>query len=199
MEVLETPMLYAQANNLQLPYGGADQMALHILLHYVQGKDVYSVTAGDEILSVRMGRCENLNETYSVPITEDAHIIHYKGGWRSILFEGSPFTKNRTRSDSWEMFVQYHQIFQKAVAKLNQATGKQFVASKDFGLSEPFYFDTTRLEARPGLYPVYWMLWQILNFFRASGATFLIAFDSTPLAFPNNGKKCRPGVRIDSF
>lgn len=165
LEILSDPGLYAQANNKRLPYGGADQMALHLLLHYKldQRRYQYTLPTGQS-LDFETQPCENLNETYSVPITERTRIIHYKGGWRSILFENGPFTKNRPKKTSWEMFAYYHEIYQKAINFLNQQTGSQFEPT-DFGLTVPVYLDSKTGQEKFGLYPLFWLTWQIKNFF----------------------------------
>lgn len=163
--VLETPELYAQANNKMLPYGGADQMALHLMLGYSLKKQRYEyVLRNGEVVSVSMERCEDLNETLSVSITDQTRIIHYKGGWRSILFEHGPFTKNRPKKDSWEMFLLYHRTFQESITSLNERTNKNF-SSADFGFHKPFYLEPGTLKERPGLYQIYALFWQIKNFF----------------------------------
>lgn len=165
LEILSDPDLYAQANNKRLQYGGADQMALHLLLHYKLDQQRYQYTLPNgQSLDVETQPCEDLNETYSVPITERTRIIHYKGGWRSILFEGGPFTKNRPKKDSWNMFVNYHQVYRESIDFLNQKTGRQF-ESTNFGLTIPFYFDPKIGKEKFGLYPLFWFIWQIRNFF----------------------------------
>lgn len=165
LEVLASPDLYAQANNKRLSYGGADQMALHLLLQYKVDQRHYRYTLPTgQSLDFETQPCEDLNETYSVPITERTRIIHYKGGWRSILFENGPFTKNRPKKTSWEMFAYYHQIYQEAISFLNQQTGNQFEPT-DFGLTVPFYFDPRAGKEKLGLYLLFWLTWQIKNFF----------------------------------
>lgn len=165
LEILASPDLYAQANNKHLPYGGADQMALHLLLEYKLDQRHYRYTLPTgQFLDLETQPCEDLNETYSAPITERTRIIHYKGGWRSILFEDAPFTKNRPKKTSWEMFTYYHLIYQEAINFLNRQTGSRFKTT-DFGLIVPFYFDPKTGQEKPGLYPLFWLTWQIKNFF----------------------------------
>lgn len=164
LTILATPELYAQANDKKLAYGGADQMALHLLLDYTPKKRDYTFSINGQTLTFRTERCEDLNETYSVPLTDRSRILHYKGGWRSLLFENGPFTQNRTKKDSWEMFVYYHKTYQEAITFLNKQTGKHFTPS-DFGLTIPFYFDPTNGKEKMGLYRIFWLTWQIQNFF----------------------------------
>lgn len=165
LEILSDPGLYAQANNKRLPYGGADQMALHLLLHYKLDQRHYQYTLPTgQSLDFETQPCEDLNETYSVSITERTRIIHYKGGWRSILFEGGPFTKNRSKKDSWDMFVYYHRIYREALAFFNEKTGLRSQPGR-FGLTTPWYFNPDTGEERFGLYQLHWLAWQIRNFF----------------------------------
>lgn len=158
-EILQTPELYAQANNKNLAYGGADQMALHLLLHYT-GYDpkhgVYDIALPNETFHLAPVECAHLNETYSVPITEHTRIIHYKGGWRSILFENSTFTKNRPKKESWEMFILYIQYFKEAVRQLNSQIGTAYTM-KDFGFSIPFYLNPASLNERAGFYMLFFV------------------------------------------
>lgn len=164
MHVLTTPDLYGQANDKRLPYGGADQMALHLLLGYSIKQRDYTVPIDGGMLTIRMEACEDLNETSSVPITERTRIIHYKGGWRSILFEGGIFTKNRPKNNSWEMFVLYHSNFQKAIQTLNQRTARTMTMN-DFNFTSPIFLNPQTLQERPGLYPIHWAVWQLKSFF----------------------------------
>lgn len=165
LEILATPKLYSQANDKHLPYGGADQMALHLLLDYQIEKRQYQYRFPDnQILSIETQPCEDLNETYSVPITERTRIIHYKGGWRSILFENGPFTKNRPKKESWNMFVYYHRTYREAIDFFNQKTGLHSTPEY-FGLTTPWFFDFQTSKERTGLYALFWLIWQIKNFY----------------------------------
>lgn len=58
--------------------------------------------------------CKILNETNSVPITKETHIIHYKGGWHPILLDGKPFSQNRPEKTSREMYDYFNQTLDKA-------------------------------------------------------------------------------------
>jgi|GEM_PF-1639918 len=164
LEILSTPELYAQANNKHLPYGGADQMALHLILDYETSRREYqNVLSDGQSLSLEMQHCEDLNETYSVPITDRTRIIHYKGGWRSILFENGPFTRNRSKKDSWDMFVYYHQTYREALTFFDQKTGLHSTAER-FGLTTPFFFNPVNGKFYSTLYLLHLLLWQITNF-----------------------------------
>jgi len=155
-EILNTPALYKQANDRTLPYGGADQMAIHLLLNYQRETITYHVNVKNKTLTLWMAPCEDLNETYSAPITNRTRIIHFKGGWRSILFEKGYFTKNRPKEDSWDMYILYIQHFQEAVLRLNR-TGNSRYTLKDFQFSVPFYINPLTYRERPFLYRLFFV------------------------------------------
>ncbi len=156
-EVLDDPDLFKQSNSLDLPYGGADQMAMHLLVGYTFGTEKYAVKIEGKTINVHTIPCRVLNETQSRPITKDTHVIHYKGGWRAILFSGGYFTQNRPKAASWQMYRYYIQTHCAAVEKVNKMTGQKFKI-EDFGLSIPFYINPKTLNERPGLYPVFFGL-----------------------------------------
>lgn len=194
-EVLKTPHLYTQANNKKLSYGGADQMALYLLLGY-EGyqpeRRAYEVALPGGVFRFSPAECEDLNETYSVPINDRTRMLHYKGGWRAILFEGGIFTKNRTRKASWPMLVFYHQTFQKALKVLRKRTGKEY-NTQDFGLTTPLYLDPKTLTFRRSLYPLHWALWQVNNFFPRLLKFILVRFfphSWTPFQKSDQEEKC---------
>lgn len=162
--ILETPELFASANDKKLPYGGADQMAIHRLIDYSPEKTDYTQASQRFHLQIKMIACEDFNETYSVPLSERTRIIHYKGGWRSILFEAGPFTKNRPKKDSWEMYLLYIRAFQRALQVINKRLDKHYTLT-EFGFTIPFYIDPLTLAERPFLYPFYVLRWQVKNFF----------------------------------
>lgn len=72
-------------------WGAADQAALGWDLEHTFsiGADI---TIVDKI-KFRGFKCKELNETRCVPITDDLHVIHYKGSWHNVLlnkrYEGS--------------------------------------------------------------------------------------------------------------
>lgn len=157
--VLKTPKLYTQANNKKLPYGGADQMALQLLLHYdgyKPDRKTYKVVLPEGIFLLSPAECEDLNETYSVPINERTHILHYKGGWRSILFENGYFTKNRPKKESWEMYILYIKYFQQAVLRINQVLRTTYT-TRNFNFITPFYINPSTLKERFGLYAIFFI------------------------------------------
>ncbi len=140
LEICRTPELYAQANDFSLGYGAADQMALWKMLSYERGRADYEIECGGERVKLRAELCAMLNETNSVPVTDDRHILHYKAGWQLILLQGGPFTRNRPRDTSWPMFTLYLTRFRVALAGLNDAAGAHFTA-RDFGIVIPSYFE----------------------------------------------------------
>lgn len=145
--ILETPELFSQANDKKLPYGGADQMSLQKLIHYSKEQDTFSFND----LTVRAIHCKFLNETYSTSVTKDTHIIHYKGGWRDIIFFGSPFTKNRPLKLSWEMYTLYIETFRESIQHMNSKLGTSFYLH-DWGVDIPFYINTKTLTIKSPLH-----------------------------------------------
>jgi hypothetical protein len=140
LHICRTPELYAQANDYSLGYGAADQMALWQMLGYERGRADYEIMCGSERARLRGEPCALLNETNSLPVTDDKHILHYKAGWQLILLQGRPFTRNRPRETSWPMFALYLTRFREALDALNAAAATRFTA-KDFGIVIPFYFE----------------------------------------------------------
>lgn len=155
--VLDSKELSKQANSRLKPYGGADQMALQQLIGYTYGISKYKTVLGSESVRVESIDCRYMNETESRPITKQTHIIHYKGGWRSILFEGGYFTKNRSKHGSWPMFIMYLTTFRRAVSKVNHATQKNY-SMGDFGLHIPFYINPTTFRERQGQYMLFFLV-----------------------------------------
>lgn len=151
-QILGNPDLFSQANNKTLPYGGADQMSLQQIIDYSRTQNAFTF----QNLTCKSVHCAILNETYSRPITENTHIIHYKGGWRDIIFFKGNFTKNRTKKDSWEMYILYVRTFQQAIDSLNKRLGTRYTP-QDFRFSIPFYINERTLEERPFLYPLFFV------------------------------------------
>jgi hypothetical protein len=150
LAICRDPELYAQANDYSLGYGAADQMALWQMLNYERGRTDYTIEAEGEYVHLRAEPCALLNETNSVPVTAEKHILHYKSGWQPILLQGRPFTRNRPRETSWPMFTLYLREFRSALAHLNAPNSSDFSAH-DFGVVIPSYlevesgaFDSTR-------------------------------------------------------
>ena len=172
VEILESPDLYQQANDPALSYGAADQMALMQLVGFDRGRIDYEVALGDRTIRLRAEPCSRLNETNSRPLTDEIHIIHYKGGWQPILLQGRPFSRFRPRAASWEMFALYLTTFGEALAHLNQRTQRHFNA-RDFGVVVPFYFSA----ASGGFDALLYAAWRVKE--AAKRAAFLLR--GTPL------------------
>lgn len=159
MNILGHPDLFAQANDKNLHHGGADQMSLQKLINYSKTQDTFTF----QNIILKTVHCKFLNETYSSPITKDTHIIHYKGGWRDIIFFGGNFTKNRTKKDSWEMYIYYLRTFCKSVVEMNHRLNTS-LTHKDFHLIIPFYLNTRTWEEYPILYVPFFIFSHIKSF-----------------------------------
>jgi hypothetical protein len=105
---------------------------------------------------LRAAPCRLLNETNSRPITDDTHLVHYKGGWQHILLLGRPFSRFRPRKASWEMFSRYLATFAEALRLLNQRAGTNYTAA-DLGIVVPFYYRGTS----GGFNPLLYGLWRV--------------------------------------
>jgi hypothetical protein len=154
-EIITTPALREQATGPSHPYGGPDQMAWWELIGFDRTKNDYVVQSGDEALRIKGFPCSELNETRSCPVTNDTHIIHYKGGWHPILMDGTGFTVNRPRNDSWQMYLLYLQTYREASRYAAEKLPANEVP-KSFGIAVPFYFDAN-LEPSPFLYKLFAM------------------------------------------
>ena len=163
-EILNNKFLFAQANDKQLHYGGADQMSLQKILGYSVEKNACSVPILTDSIRFSGIECGYLNETHSRPITEKTHVIHYKGGWRDILFFGGNFTSNRPKWESWEMYILYLRTFQKAIHSINNKLATHY-SCRDFGLVIPWYLDKHTLREVPCLYPLYVVSKNMQTFF----------------------------------
>lgn len=156
MSILNDKTLFAQSGSRDFPYGGADQMALYKILDFDIKKENYSVKIGTEIINAKSMPCFVLNETNSTKIAGDTHIIHYKGGWQPILIDGFCFTENRTKKDSWEMYIHYLKTFLKTVDYINKKTISNF-KSNFFGIKVPFYLNRKTWKENKILYFFYFV------------------------------------------
>jgi hypothetical protein len=170
LEILRTPELRRQANDYSLHYGGGDQMALYQMLGYERGRVDYEVTVEGHRVAVRCEPCAVLNETNSLPINDRMHIIHFKSGWQPILLDGKPFTRNRPREKSWEMFTLYLTRFSEALTALNTAAGTHFTA-RDFNVVIPSYYKDG------GFNPVLYSLLQLKEGGKTAGRNFKRALE----------------------
>ncbi len=144
--ILADPSLKRMSISRQYPYGAPDQMALNQLIGYSRDKTIYTVTIDGFDISVHGIPCNTLNETNSCPITDDMHVIHYKGGWHSILLEGTDFTSRRPKSDSWEMYIHYLTTYRNACAYVRKQLGRE-ASGKIFGVRVPFYLNSSLEES----------------------------------------------------
>ncbi|MEA3211236.1 MAG: hypothetical protein QOE70_4293 [Chthoniobacter sp.] len=154
LEILETPELYAQANDFSRGYGGTDQMSFFQMIGYEPGRTTYEIELAGHRVRFRGEPCALLNETNSRPITAHTHVIHYKGGWQPILIEGRRFTRNRPRAASAEMYALYLESFMAALRRVNDATGGSWTP-RDFNLHAPAWHRQTSAGARALLYSLH--------------------------------------------
>ncbi len=104
------------ASSPDYPYGGVDQMAFHRLIDYSARKEYYCINIDQTQVTLKTLPCTELNETNSVPLNENQYILHYKGGWHSIILKGTAFTRNRRFSDCQEMHRLYISTYLSAVS-----------------------------------------------------------------------------------
>ena len=95
LDILNDPISFQQANVKDFPYGGADQMSFYKLINYIDGQVIFKSNS----LTFKAFDSKVINQTESVELQECNHIIHYKGGWQSVLLEGDTF-KYRSLADS---------------------------------------------------------------------------------------------------
>ena len=129
---------FQQANDPKLPYGAADQMALHEMLQYRDGQARYEVEIGAKRVRFRGESCELLNETRSCPMTARTHLVHFKGGWQPILLDGRRFSRNRPKAGCWEMYTWYLDTFHRALASVCAASPGKW-SPGDFHVRIPTY------------------------------------------------------------
>lgn len=152
-KILSDPLLRARATSSSYPYGAPDQMAFYTLIEFKRGSTEYAVTVGGKRLRCKGLPCELLNETNSRPLNDRMHIIHYKGGWHSILIDGTDFTPRRPKEDSWEMYLLYLKTYREALAYAAQRLGNR-MPRKGFGITRPLYLNES-LDVSPLLYTVF--------------------------------------------
>lgn len=122
-DILADPEQTRRARMRNYPYGAIDQMALYELLGYKRGHDSYVVETRSGSVSVNAIDCRFLNEIESVPVTEDTHIIHYKGTWQPVLIDGYNFLhKERTLDKSLKMYEIYISYYEEAIRHAGKVT-----------------------------------------------------------------------------
>ncbi|MGV3531518.1 MAG: hypothetical protein ACO1QR_04055, partial [Chthoniobacteraceae bacterium] len=149
--ILSDPARYEVANDSRNPYGASDQMALHEVLGYELGRTDYEVAVEGGPARLRGVPCAVLNETNSCPVTEQTHVIHYKGGWQPILLDGRRFTKHRPREACDEMYRLYLSTFRSGLDRVKAATGLDLSAT-DFHIAVPAYVNSGNGFGRRVLY-----------------------------------------------
>jgi len=140
IKIINTPELFSIANSINHHYGGADQMSICSIFEYEKQKKRYDIRINNDMLTIKPIHCKVLNETNSTQITEQTHIIHYKGGWQPVLLEGMNFTKDRTRDNSKDMYLLYLNTYKKAVEYVNDLLNKKYSLSF-FRIIVPFYMN----------------------------------------------------------
>ncbi|MGV3531967.1 MAG: hypothetical protein ACO1QR_06320 [Chthoniobacteraceae bacterium] len=151
LAILSDPERYRVANDSRNPFGASDQMALHELLGYRLGRTNYEVPVEGGAARLRGVPCAILNETNSCPVSEQTHVIHYKGGWQPILLDGRRFTKHRRREACDEMYRLYLATFRSGLERVKAATGLALSAD-DFHIAIPGYVDSRSPLRRRVLY-----------------------------------------------
>ena len=146
VRILQTPELFAQANDQSQPYGGTDQMSLYRMLPFREGATRYDMAGMGANARIRVVPCATLNETNSRPLTPETHIVHYKAGWQRILLDGRPFSRFRPRAESWEMLGFFLETFSEALAIVNSGSGRRFTPA-DFGICWPWYYQRGEFNA----------------------------------------------------
>lgn len=130
-----------QANSLDYPYGGIDQMSMYKIIQYLRNEDIFYTNQCDG-LTIKKVLCENFNQTNSSKINNDTFIIHYKGGWQPILLNGKNFTKNRKKNESMPMYVYYIETYKSAVKYLRSISLDRRHNYSNCGISVPLYMNT---------------------------------------------------------
>ncbi len=140
LKILNDSIALKQATDINYPYGGADQMSFYHLIDYRHNKLDFTKKIDDVELNIKAEICEKLNQTNSTEIKEDTYIVHYKGGWQQILIHGFNFTKNRPRSKSWQMYIEYLKYYVNSVKFINYKNNKN-LKNSFFKIIVPTYIN----------------------------------------------------------
>jgi hypothetical protein len=114
-------------------------MSLYQMINYEFGQTTYALIIDDSPVTVRAIPTYVLNETNSCPISEFTHIIHYKGGWQSVILCGQPFPETRSQSASMPMYLYFMKVYMQAASKLMLATGNKTIL-KRLNIVVPLWF-----------------------------------------------------------
>ena len=163
LEILSNRELLNQANDRNLCYGGADQMALFNILNYKRDNKIYTININGAIVNFKGVPCKFLNETNSTKITRDTHIIHYKGGWQLILLRGLGFSKNRPKDLSWEMYIYFLRNYKEAINLINRKLKTKYPITF-FNIKIPFYLNLQNYKENKILYILFFILKKIQHF-----------------------------------
>lgn len=165
LEILNDSKSLTQATSTKYPYGGADQMSFYKMIDYKRGVDTYEVLINEQRIKFKGIPCKILNETNSTAITDYLYIIHYKGGWQIILLEGGGFTKNRSKKDSWEMYMYYLNTYKDALIYLNKNLDKNYIPGS-FLIEIPFYINKINFKENRIKYLFFDISFKIKSFFK---------------------------------
>ncbi len=168
IEILSDETLIHQAMSTQYPFGGGDQMSFYNLVEYTKEKSTFEVTIGDQPIRLVSKPCALLNETRSTIISPMTHIVHYKGGWQMVMLEGEDFTRNRSKKDSWEMYLLYLNTHKQALNYLN-THAKTHYEFGSFGIQIPCYLDKIHLKenkVRYFFFHMYSLIKRIIKFLK---------------------------------
>jgi len=137
VEIARDPYLVEIARSDKHPYGHVDQMAFAQTIGYERGPSEFAVPDCSG-LTARAVDGYVLNETRSVPINPETRILHFKGGWHSILLEGHTFTRHRPMLEGWEMFTAYGDSHARARVFVGNASPESVLGEM------PSWYDVSR-------------------------------------------------------
>ncbi len=113
--------------------GSGDQHAFRRIVGFANYDGLFTRNVGGRDLTFKGVHCSLLNETNCVPITEETHMIHYKGGWHAILLEGRPFSTKRPEGECRCMY-DYWQI---AAEQTNRFVAREVLRASVSRYKEP--------------------------------------------------------------
>jgi len=101
----------------------AEQHALREIVGFVNYDRVIDVTIADKPLRFKGVEGTYLNETMCKPISENTHILHYKGGWQTVLLGKETGGEWKRQSKCEEML----QFWRATAAQADVAIARQVV------------------------------------------------------------------------
>jgi hypothetical protein len=113
-EVIASDDLMQQAKSHILPYGAADQMALHQILRYEPDCRYYNIDVEGVSVKIKCVDCEIYNETRSVPISDKTCLYHLKGGWQPVVLDGHWFSATRPFDKCKSIYTHYINLYKSA-------------------------------------------------------------------------------------